>query len=430
MKVLITGANGFIASGLVEALLEAGHSVVACARLRRNLPDTPRLSFVGLDVRDYLQPQAWQSLVDGVDAVINCAGILRGRGDGEFEQVHFLAPQALARACQVVGNVKFIQLSALGSSADGLFVSSKHRFDDWLLASGLPATVVRPSVVVSLRGSYGGTSMLRALAALPGVLAVPGRGDQRIQPVLLEDLADLVMRCLPVQAANGEVIYAAGPAPLTLREYLLGLRSWLKFSPPRLIELPLPLVRFAAAAGERFGKGPLGKTITGMLERGNVAPDGALDRAATLVGWRPRSVAQVFTTAPSFVQDRWHARLYLTAPLVWLSLVLLWLMSGISGLFASPSDWQPVVTALGVPPALRYPLVVATSVLDLLLAAALILMWRMRLVLWLMLLSVVAYTVLLGVLVPQLWLEPLGGMIKNLPVAALLVAALILEDGR
>lgn len=429
MKILITGASGFIASALVEALLGAGHRVVACARSGRNLPDSPLLSFVELDVCDYLQPQSWRNLLVGIDAVVNCAGILRG-SDNAFEQVHFLAPRALARACRELGDVKFIQLSALGSSADGAFIDSKHRFDDWLLASGLPATVIRPSVVVSLRGSYGGTSMLRALAALPGLLVVPGRGDQWMQPVLLEDLADLVMRCLPIQAANGEVIYAAGPEPLTLRDYLLGMRSWLKFSRPRVIEIPLRLVGFAAIVGEALGRGPLGKTIVGMLERGNIAPDGALDRVAALVDWRPRSVAQVFSTAPSFVQDRWHARLYLIAPLVWLSLVVVWLVSGVSGLLASAADWRPVVTALGVPSTFQYPLVVATSLLDLLLAAALALMWRTRLVLWLMLLSVAAYTGLLGLLVPQLWLEPLGGMIKNLPVAALLIVALILEDSR
>ena len=66
-----------------------------------------------------------------------------------------------------------------------------------------------------------------------------------------------------------------------------------------------------------------------------------------------------------FVQDRWHARLYLLRPLVRALLVVVWLVSGIAGLFATPAQYGAILDAMAVPASVQAPLVLATSVLDL-----------------------------------------------------------------
>ena len=430
MRVLVTGAGGFIGSAIVEALLRNGHEVVACVRSHDNLPVSPMLRVAPIKRFEALRTEDWLVLLQGVTAVVNAAGILRERRAGDFERVHVAAPMALAQGCRSISGIKLIQISALGTHADGPFITSKQRFDEAVLALDMPVTVIRPSVVLSTRGSYGGTSLLRALAATPAVVLLPGDGLQRMQPVLLEDLAELVVRCLPATVANGHILHAVGPEVITIREYLALVRSWLRLTEPRWVRVPESWVALAVWIGEKAGVGPLGSTIAGMLERGNVAPAHAHAQTLAETGLTMRPVTHELQHAASFVQDRWHARMYLLRPLLWVLLAAVWVMSGISGLLATPESYASILDAIGVPGALQSTLVITTSVLDIVLALALITRWRPRLVLGLMLASVLAYSTINGVLAPALWLDPLGGLLKNLALIGMLLVLMVVEDSR
>ncbi|MEZ5462253.1 complex I NDUFA9 subunit family protein [Dokdonella sp.] len=430
MKILVTGANGFIGSVIVESLLRNGHDVLACCRSRRNLPASNRVQFVPIDFSMKAGSTDWPALLEDVDAVVNCAGILREARRGDFERIHVEVPAALVGACIDAGTARFVQISALGDPADGTFIASKHRFDRQLLESGLAATVLRPSVVLSTRGSYGGTSLLRALAASPLVVFLPGNGEQKLQPVLAEDLAEIVLRCLTTDAAKGKVLQVVGEDVLSLKQTLGLLRKWMDFSPPHWIRVPRLLVRLVAWIGDRINVGPIGQTMGSMLERGNFGVQGAHAATTEASGYAARSLRSELEIAPSFVEDRWHARLHALRPLLWLILVMIWLGSGIAGLLANSNDYAATLDALRIPATLQGSLVLFSSLLDLALGCLLLLRWRTRLVLGLMLVSVLAYTLLLGTMAGALWLDPLGGLIKNFAIAGLLMVMLAIDDAR
>lgn len=430
MNILVTGANGFIASAICQALLSQGHLLVAVVRSANNLPAHPAVAVQMADMTGYTSTVQWLPLLQGVDAVINVAGILREIQAGDFQRIHVDAPKALAEACQQIGVRQFIQISAIGAPQDGEFIASKHRFDEWLLQSGVPATVIRPSVVVSTTGSYGGTSMLRALAATPYVLALPGDGTQPVQPIRLEDLAALVAQCVARGVVSTQPVYAVGPEVMTIKALLLLLRNWLKLPTATLIQVPLAIVKAGAWLGERFTNGPLNATILALLMRGNVAPANAHAHAGELTGYFPGSISSHFGQAASFVQDRWHALLYLLRPVLWFAIALIWLLSGLAGLLATPAQFQPILSALHIPLAWQASATLGFSLLDLMLCGLWVLRIRPKLTLWLMLASVFGYTSLLGMLAPALWLDPLGGLLKNLAILPLLLVALVLEDDR
>ncbi len=430
MKILVTGANGFIASAICQALLGQGHSLVAVVRSASNLPSHPAVTVKMADMTRYTTAAQWVPLLHGVDAVINVAGILREANPRDFQRIHFDAPKALAEACQQANVRQFIQISAIGAPEDGEFIASKHRFDDWLLQAGVPCAVIRPSVVISTIGSYGGTSMLRALSATPYVLALPGDGRQPVQPILLEDLAALVAQCIERGTVSKQPVYAVGPEVMSIEALLRLLRNWLKLPRAVPIHVPLAFVKAGAWLGERFTSGPLNSTILALLMRGNVAPEGAHAHTGELTGFFPRSISIQFSQAASFVQDRWHARLYLLRPLLWFAIALVWLVSGMAGLLATPAQFQPILSALHIPLAWQANATLGFSLLDLALCGLWLLRIRPRLTLWLMLASVLGYTGLLGVLAPSLWLDPLGGLLKNLAILPLLLLALVLEGDR
>lgn len=168
MRVLVTGATGFIGSHVVAALLAAGHEPVPCARDKlfgkRRLPG---LDWLKVDFNTETSIADWLPRVRGVDAVVNCAGILQGSIHQSMDKVHRAGPIALFAACARAGVRRVVQVSAIGADPDGAtaFSRSKAKADAFIAGLDLDWIVLRPSLVYGA-GSYGGTSLLRGLAAL------------------------------------------------------------------------------------------------------------------------------------------------------------------------------------------------------------------------------------------------------------------------
>ncbi len=428
--VLVLGGNGFIAGYLIAALRRRGCRVLRGVRMPGGhaLCDDERLC----DFTTMTVPEQWRDALDGVDAVVNAAGILRETGRQTFDAIHVDGPLALARACIDAGVRRFVQISALGLPADGTFIASKHRFDEALSALPLSAIALRPSVVYSATGSYGGTSMLRALAALPFAHALPGDGRWQIQPIAAEDLGELVARAVDNDVRG--IFDVGGPEVMSLRDYQSAWRAWLHIPGTRAIAVPERLVgvqvKLGEWLGEWLGMGPMGETMWRMLQRGNVVADDALPTLRERFDFAPRPLREALAAHPSQVQDRWQAQLYFLAPLLKFSVIALWLLSAWVG-FATPAA-QIEALAAGSPLSALMPVTLAraTAGLDLLLTLWLLIGWRPRLCIALMLFSVLAYTAIFGALLPALWLDPLGGLAKNLAVLPALAVLWVLVDRR
>lgn len=420
---LVVGADGFLGGFIVAALRARGWRVLRGVR-QLNGADDERCT----DLARMHAPQDWQAALANVELVVNAAGILRECGAQTFAAIHVEGPLAMTKACIEAGIPRLIQISALGVAADGDFIASKLRFDELLVALDPQALVLRPSVVYSSAGSYGGTSLLRALAALPGVVVLPGDGRWLLQPIAAEDLGILVVR-----AAEGDqrgIYQVGGPQPMSLREYQTLWRQWLRIPGQVAFSVPEWLVSIQAWLGERLGRGPVGETMWRMLRRGNLPEAGALDRLREDFDFVPRTLQAALAQRPSQVQDRWQARLYLLAPVLRMAIVLVWLLSAVAG-WSAPAD---AIAALSAESAMHnWPVVMlarTTAVLDFILAAWLASGWRPRWALALMALSVLAYTLVFGCLVPALWLEPLGGLVKNLMILPALAVAWVLAERR
>lgn len=420
---LVTGANGFLAGFIIAALRARGWRVIRGMRSQPHSPDERHCDFA-----QTYDDARWRALLAGVDAVVNVAGILREAPHQTFNAIHHTGPLALARACVEHGVRHFVQISALGDPTDGAFIASKHRFDSDLLGLPLRSVVLRPSIVYAAGGSYGGSSLLRALSALPLAVPLPGPGEWPVQPLAAEDLGALVAAALD---GDQRGVFEVGcEQPMALRDYLLRWRAWLRIPGMRTLPTPTWAVDAAVAVAERLGAGPMGQTMWRMLKRGNVCMADAHARLHEAFGTAPRDLDAVLAEAPSQVQDRWQAQLYLLAPLLRWMVVLLCLISAWAG-FVTPAAQIEAMAAGGLLADLQ-PVAMARFAggVDLLLALWLTSGWRPRTAVASILLLVLGYTLVFGMLAPGLWLDPLGGLAKNLVLLPALAGLWVLSDRR
>jgi uncharacterized protein YbjT (DUF2867 family) len=428
MHILVTGAAGFIGRHICARLLRDGHAVTAAVRAPASIARRfPGMRGVAIDMNRLVAPDAWAPLLAGVDAVVNCAGVLQsGRGQSATA-IHATAPKALFDACVAAGIARVVQISAVSADAAAgtEYALSKQAADDHLRGLALDWVVLRPSLVYA-QGSYGGTSLLRGIAGLPVVMPLPGGGAQQFQPIHADDLAETVLRCLTGPALARRTLEPVGPEILSMRQILERLRAWLDLPPARPLRIPLAAVRWAARLGDAIGRGPLRSTALARMDYGNTGDFAAF---AAAIGFRPRSMAEAFAAAPSHVQDRWHARLYFLRPLSTATLAALWLGSGIAGL-VDATDARATAAALGLAPPWATAAAIGFSVLDLAIGAALVAGRVERMLGPLQFALIALYTLGFGSLMPRLWLDPLGRLVKNLPILATVALWMALRDDR
>jgi uncharacterized protein YbjT (DUF2867 family) len=419
MKILLTGASGFMGRHLADALSAAGHTVIAGRRDAGDDPDARSIDFT----RD-LQARDWLPKLAGVDAVINVVGILRESGEQTFDRIHRRAPQALFAACVAAGVRRVVHVSALGADKGRTrYFSSKRAADDYLATLPLDWTIVQPSLVFGVDGAS--AQLFLMLASMP-VTPVPGKGEQALQPIHIDDFSAAIVNLFETEALRRRVP-VVGCEALTLRNYLAHLRRKLGLRADRFLSVPMPLMRAAATIGELSSRSPLDRETLAMLEGGNVADPAETER---LLRRRPRPVDEFVDAQLQDVLLQ-RARLQWLLPALRFSIAAVWIWTGIVslGLFPRESSYE-LLARTGVPAALAPTLLYSAAILDLLLGLATLLMSRRR-ALWIVqIVLILGYTLIISVKLPEFWLHPYGPLIKNVPMLVAIYLLYALEARR
>ncbi|MDZ4313025.1 MAG: SDR family oxidoreductase [Cypionkella sp.] len=418
MKVLVLGADGFIGRHIAFHLRENGIQVTAQAR---NPSKLARMGFATLHAdfnnRATHAPAFWQPHLDANTHIINAAGLLTGTTRA-FQAVHVTAPAA-AYAARHPGTQALL-ISAIGIEADTPF--SHWRREGEATARAAEATILRAGLVLA-DTSYGGSSLIRALAALPFVTPVIGTGEQSFNPIHASDLAAVALHCLQSPPGPG-TWQIGGPQTVSQTGMLRATQSWLGLPHRPLWHIPLPLAHRLGQIGDALHIGPISATSVAQLEQGVLADPAPL---LAKLQHHPRPFSQFLQTRPAGTQDLWQARLYLLKPLIRLTLAALWLTSAALGLLLPPETY---LAQIALPPTLALILAKAGGLADAALGIALLRNWRPKTTAILQIMMVLGYTLGLTLIAPALWLDPFGGLLKNLPILALLLAHLALTEER
>jgi len=273
MKILLTGASGFIGRRLATALELAGHQVIPVSRSH------------GIDFCRMQTPSDWLPHLDGIDAVINAVGIIGESGTQRFDALHRLAPLALFQACARLGIRRVLQISALGAdeSAFSAYHLSKRAADDGLRSLDLDWFVLRPSLIYGRSGKS--AALFMRLAACP-LIAVIGDGQQKLQPVHISDVVATVLKSL-TSTKTRQTIDIVGNETVTFTEWLQTMRLAQGLARASVLRIPFPLALAGAFLG-RYVNPILQPENLRMLQSGYWADVGPL---VQFLGRQPLAVA-------------------------------------------------------------------------------------------------------------------------------------------
>ena len=217
--ILVTGPTGCIGKAVVERLTSSGHPAKLLWHWEHEHLAPRRVSIVGGDVRNV------KSLVDAmedVDTVIHLASLRRDTGNERVEEINAAGTRNLVDAAKTAKVSRLITVGCLGAEARSAYpyLRSMGKAEEMVRSSGLNFTVLKSAVVYG-EGDWLTTWLSGIAVSMPFIMPLPHRGETRLQPIWVGDLAACIERCLNTRSTFRQVVPIGGPQSLTLADIAL-----------------------------------------------------------------------------------------------------------------------------------------------------------------------------------------------------------------
>jgi NADH dehydrogenase len=265
VKILVTGATGFIGRRVVHALRAEGREVRALVRRPERATQLAAWG-VELAAGDVTDPPTLRAALEGCTHIVHLVAILTGSPD-DFERVMTQGTRNLVAAAKEAGVERFVLMSALGTSETSKdtvpYYAAKWTEEHELAGSGLDHTIFRPSFVFGRDG--GALPIFMKQVRYSPVVTVIGPGLQRSQPIWVEDVAQYVARGLARPEAGGRTFEIGGPDTVNWNELYLAIAKALG-KRRRLLHVPFALARTGARLTEWLPGAPLSADQVAMLQ--------------------------------------------------------------------------------------------------------------------------------------------------------------------
>jgi len=268
MKVLVTGGTGVVGQGAVTQILAGGHTV---RLLSRNAAENAKQWPAGVESwpASIGDQNELRGCAEGCDLVVHAAGIVEEAGSLTFESVNVEGTRAIVREAERCKVGRFIYLSSLGAeTGDSPYHRSKRRAEEIVRNFAGGWIILRPGNVYGPGDEV--VSLLMTVARTFPVVPVIGTGEDKFQPIWVEDLAAALSESVRRTDLHGRVLEIAGEEKTCLNDLLDRMSEITGRSPARIPIPPFLASAGATVAGLLGARVPINESQLMMLSEGNV----------------------------------------------------------------------------------------------------------------------------------------------------------------
>lgn len=268
--VIVLGGTGFLGRRIVQRFAAAGHAVRAASRHpERDRSDGDPETIVQVKA-DVTELDGLRAALAGAAVVVNAVSLYVERGGATFHAVHVAGAERVAEEASRAGARALVHISGIGADrhAGDPYIRARGAGEDAVRRAFPEAAIIRPSVMFAADGGI--LTMLAELTRTMPVLPLFGRGDTRLQPVHVDDVARAVVCAASDRMHHGQVHDAAGPVVYTYRD-LVELVKRETGARAVLLPFPFPLWQVAAAAAEQLSSPPLTRGQVALMAGDNTA---------------------------------------------------------------------------------------------------------------------------------------------------------------
>jgi uncharacterized protein YbjT (DUF2867 family) len=291
VRILVTGATGFIGGMLARRLLADGHEV-ACLVRDPEAEAATTLAEEGCELRvaDVTRLSGLAEALAAIDAAYFLVHMIGD--DSDYPLVERAAAARFAHAAREAGVERMIYLGGLGEEPTSQHLSARHETAEALAADGPPLTYFRAAMVIGPGSeSY---ELLRGIAEKLPAMPAPAWLETETQPIGAEDVVEYLSEALEVPESAGREVQIGGPDVISHLELVSEMSAALGRKPPRRIAVSGAVARprsiAAAAAAITPGDPEVAVEISLGLTTRSVVTDPS---GAELFRTRPRPLAEV-----------------------------------------------------------------------------------------------------------------------------------------
>lgn len=279
--ILVTGANGYVGGYTLKALQAmpelSGRKVMG---LVRSESQAAKIRALGAQpvIGDVTQPESLTRAMQGIEKVIHLAAVNRDKGEITMERVNAQGTINVVNAAKQAGIKHIVTVVGLGADSKRPYplAASQGRGVEYLIASGVPYTVLEASVIFGSGDEFLNT--FAGLAKVPPVMVVPGDGKSKFQPIAAQDVAACVVKAIGLPQAMNRRLQICGSEVMTLEQIIDAILAEMGLNRIKL-HMPVPLLKIAVNLMDALlPKPPVTPSLLAQLGVDNVATDNATEK--------------------------------------------------------------------------------------------------------------------------------------------------------
>ena len=284
MTVMVTGSTGFLGRRVVQALLAEGKDV-RCLVHSPGSESLFDLDKVDVHYGSVTDPPSLRSAFYNLDEVIHLVAIIQERGNSTFYRVNVEGVRNVLRAAEAAGVQRIVHVSAIGAQETPTmrYLHSKWQGEQLVLNSGIPYTILRPSLLFG-EGDQFMNSLAGLVRAAP-VVPVIGSGKNELQPVSVDDVARCIVTSIDEPSMRNRIVEIGGPHRLTYNQIVDTVAKSMGARHLKL-RIPVSLMRFPVWLMQKFlSRPPITLEQLAMIQVPNYPQS---DTVQKVFGFSPR----------------------------------------------------------------------------------------------------------------------------------------------